>query len=924
MIKRAYFFIYYLLLFLIALATTVIIIASHPQTTRYLTQKLLKENQIGYSKIEGSLLSGITLYDIDYAGAATVKRLKVEYNLLALLNPTPLIKTINVQGITVILKNLPQTDESDGEFSMIPFAVSQLQLNDTHIILDDEELSFDLHASKINYRNRLTVKKLFVKLASSYGVVEINGSIKKDEFYSSAAFAPAPSLSKEYLSLLKGLPQPLIFDLDATTQSLLIRAHFDELSLEDDPNLRLNQADIDLTYFIESSYLAVDAAYFLSYGGFETQIRQKANVSLDATYTSELNATITRHPMELPFETFSVQVCGDAHALKGSLNAGPLVFDVEGKEYKQFLIHAQSKALALSFLSNLPDVLKKNIISFKADTAIELSPFSINGSFDTEGLYSSVEGSYTINKKGQFYTATLNPKLEASIWQGFPMQILSPFKFTYSSVKETGVLKLDANLLKFTLRKKDNTLNAWGNLGSADFKAYGRISSDTEEKIDFATHIPSVNAFLCEFGYADPKEEVLFDAEVDLNTTLVLSEKVKMKSRINLPWYILKADSQTSYKGENLYLESTLIDKELSVDRYSLHVMNQNIYSERASKISFDTNGTISLKEFWIYDNLLLTGFVNPVQRQGNLLLHSDKFNYESKEGNLTLKTDLNATFKDTTLNIEGTITLLDGVITYAPAKEYSISDDIIIIQDIKPYTSSKNSMHIHINAAKPVSYRTKEIDIQIIPDLVLSQEPDSALSVLGMITITEGEVSGAGKLFEFDKSELYFNGVYPINPHLNLNLHHHTLDYIDIEIFVTNTLSSPVIILTSKPAMSQNDIMSYLLFGDTSASVFDNSQESKGTAAVSSLLLATGLKQIVNDTAGVNIDTLNILTNEEGTLGYEIGTRFNKDMRIVYKNDTASSVILQYSLSRSVRIDVDVHETGQGVSILYIKDFKP
>jgi translocation and assembly module TamB len=71
-----------------------------------------------------------------------------------------------------------------------------------------------------------------------------------------------------------------------------------------------------------------------------------------------------------------------------------------------------------------------------------------------------------------------------------------------------------------------------------------------------------------------------------------------------------------------------------------------------------------------------------------------------------------------------------------------------------------------------------------------------------------------------------------------------------------------------------------------------------------------------------VNIDTLNILTNEEGTLGYEIGTRFSKEIRMIYKSDTISSVILQYSLSKSIRIDVDVHETGQGVNIFYIKDF--
>jgi len=91
---------------------------------------------------------------------------------------------------------------------------------------------------------------------------------------------------------------------------------------------------------------------------------------------------------------------------------------------------------------------------------------------------------------------------------------------------------------------------------------------------------------------------------------------------------------------------------------------------------------------------------------------------------------------------------------------------------------------------------------------------------------------------------------------------------------------------------------------------------------SASSLLLGTGLKQMFSQSAGIKIDTLNILTNKEGTLGYEIGSRYNKDIRILYRNDTASSVVVQYSLSKSLRVDVDVVQTGQGINIIYVKDF--
>jgi len=120
---------------------------------------------------------------------------------------------------------------------------------------------------------------------------------------------------------------------------------------------------------------------------------------------------------------------------------------------------------------------------------------------------------------------------------------------------------------------------------------------------------------------------------------------------------------------------------------------------------------------------------------------------------------------------------------------------------------------------------------------------------------------------------------------------------------------------------MSQDDIMSYILFGESARSVFEGSGESS-KLSLSAMLLGSGLKQIFNKSTGVKVDTLNILTNKEGTLGYEIGSRFNKQIRVVYKNDTISSVIIQYSLTKSIRIEVDARETGQGVSIIYVKDF--
>jgi translocation and assembly module TamB len=922
LIRFSYLFVYYLLIILVLLTTTVVVIASHPETARYLADRFLKENGVVYSRVEGSLLNGVALYDINYNDAVMIKRLQIEYNILMLLNPTPTIKKIAAEGSSIILNKLPASKEGDETFSIPAFAISTLQLRDTQLLVDDEMILFDLDASKIHYRRGLNVKKLALRLNTSYGDANLQGDIRSNRLYAKSSVIPQASLIQEYLDSLQGIPATLSLDLEAGTQDLLIHTRFDHIDVKD-TNASLHDADIILSYLLQKNHFTFNSNYGFSYEKFRTEVEHKGTFTAMGAYTSELNATVAQSPLSLPFKSFISEVSGDKRSMLGRLHAGPLHFEFKTDTYKRFNIQAKSKGLPLSFIPDLPAVLNKNSIAFTADALLDTAPFIIKGAFDAEGSHCTFKGSFEMDEDEQLYLTTLTPKPGSDLWADYPMKQFSPLDFVYYNDKKRDILNLDANMLNLTLFKSGNVLTGWGNIGSGHFETHGQVVDTNDTRLHLTADIPSVHTFMSEFGFTSPDDDLLLDAQADINATVTLTDTVTVKSRIHLPWYIIKPDTQTSYQGEGVYLESTLIDEQITIDRYSLNVKDHHIYSQRPSRIAFDANGSLLLKEFWVYDNLLLSGTLNPAQMEGALRLQSERFNYKSKEGNVSLKADIKVDLQsDGRQTIEGEITLLEGVITYEPKTDYTISDDVIIIQDIKPRSKFKRFVNIHINSHKPIGYKTKDVDIHFTPDIILWQEPNTPLSIYGMVTIEDGQVTGGGKLFELDKSEMYFNGSDPINPYLNLNVRHQTLDYIDIQIYITNTLSSPVVILASNPAMSQNDIMSYILFGEPATSAFSSSGEGSTTFAVSSLLLATGLKQIFNDSAGVSIDTLNILTNEEGTLGYEIGTRFSKDIRILYKNDTVSSVILQYSLSRSIRLDIDVHETGQGASILYIKDF--
>jgi len=86
--------------------------------------------------------------------------------------------------------------------------------------------------------------------------------------------------------------------------------------------------------------------------------------------------------------------------------------------------------------------------------------------------------------------------------------------------------------------------------------------------------------------------------------------------------------------------------------------------------------------------------------------------------------------------------------------------------------------------------------------------------------------------------------------------------------------------------------------------------------------MLGAGLKGLIGGVTKIQLDTMNILTTKEGGMGFEVGTRLNKDFRILYKNDAISSVLVQYTVNRWLRLNADIHELGQGINAVYVKDF--
>lgn len=455
--------------------------------------------------------------------------------------------------------------------------------------------------------------------------------------------------------------------------------------------------------------------------------------------------------------------------------------------------------------------------------------------------------------------------------------------------------------------------------GSFDFVNIEGVFQIKNDLLTLDATTSSLKELLCFLGIDEN-----LDASMQLHLQTSLSKKGTLQGELKIPSYFYQ-DASNIYQESNSSLAFSVEDSLLKIHSYNIGFKDSRYYSNKESRVSLSSDGNILIDSFWIYDNLLLHGMYDTTLKETKLHLTSQEFHYDQYDSNVTLRVDVDMKLtQDVEAYIDGEVELLSGFIGYMPKEEFVIDDeDIIFLQDERELPKQqKRNINLHIFSSSPIEYRFQENKIYFSPKLHLTQANEKKLFVVGDIGLHEGDLRFYDKDFTLLKSEIVFDAD-PTNPSLFVTLHHTTEDDVNIEIYITKRVENPLILFSSSPSMSQNDILSYLLFGQSSAGAFDMRDDgSSSQNIIAPFLLSSSLKKVLNDTTPLQIDKLNILTNETGGYGYEVGAKLGKDFRIVYQNSEIATVILQYRLTRSLRFDIDLRESGQGASVIYMKDF--
>ena len=902
----------------ILLASAALYIAFRPDSLEIVNTYFLEPLGVHYTHAEGSILEGFVLHNVR-SDTMEAKTLVLQYNLVKMLEGEHTIDSIKIDGLRLHLDDFI----SDGD-SIWPFPTFQLRdVSITNLqLISAYPVELDLRGKNGTYDgDTINFASLTATLKSRYASGAIHGVVRNSSLKGLCDFYPNAAELAPLSGRFTALPRTLRIKInDLSAEQALLQTAIARLESKQDPSVHAEAITLNFRYLYENDYLDIDALYRLVRANDSLQTKQHLRYALDGTTTTEFDALVTsEHP--LPANTLHGEFTDSPKGLSGLLQLDGSTLQLASTDYERFNWKLRSEHKNLSFIPTLPETLRSSALELNAKGSYLLSTNGLHGDIQAIHDHAHFKGTFSTQNGHHSLDGNLTLVQDAAMWKNWAHKPPEHLILSLDDEINATRLQLSGESLALNASLRGDNLKGSGNYLGAFFDIDGSLG---DNRVDIDLLIPSLFSTLAKLEPIELHKGEYYDAEIRARTHIDFTNTLTIKSELKIPWYAAVLDSQRAYAGTNGSMSVDYRDGNITINRYQFEIADHPIFSDKTSHIHLSSTGGVMIDEFWIYDSLLLSGNIQN-DLSAALRLQSNRFSYKGPEGEAHARADLAFTRdSEANQNLSGELTILDSTITYLPLQQFKVmDDDIIIIQDVRPPSGAKFAMNLHITADEPIHFKTKELDLRLNPDITLWKDPTEAMQILGMVTIPSGSATTAGKYFTIKHSEIYFGGDVPLNPYLNLTIAHE-VEYNKFLIYVTHTLDSPIFLFSSDPVMSQNDIMSYILFGAPASAVGggDNSTTTV-RADATNFMLGAGLKGLIGGATKLQIDTMNILTTAEGGMGFEVGARLNKDLRVLYKNDTVSSVLLQYTVNRWLRLDADIHELGQGINAIYIKDFR-
>ena len=214
--------------------------------------------------------------------------------------------------------------------------------------------------------------------------------------------------------------------------------------------------------------------------------------------------------------------------------------------------------------------------------------------------------------------------------------------------------------------------------------------------------------------------------------------------------------------------------------------------------------------------------------------------------------------------------------------------------------------MEVNLSIPSGLWIRGQGLDVELSGDLSLTYR-GGAPSITGELAADRGHFIFLGRTFRMESGTITFYGEDEINPALNINLTINVEGTL-VRVSVGGTLLDPQLGFSSEPAMSEGDIMSFLLFGRPLEDL-NNNQMDLVQSRAADIVTTFGSAQLEAKLAGqLGVDMVRIRDTKGDAKGSSLvlGKYISRKVLLEYERALESNLFfisLDYFLTRHFRL---------------------
>ncbi|QKF73953.1 autotransporter translocation and assembly factor TamB [Aliarcobacter faecis] len=892
-------------------------------TSNQLTQKIFEyvssEFPLKYSKVEGSLYSGIKVENLNYDDMVKAKSLYIKPSLLSLLVKEIYIYDLKIEEITLGDKlflfinelNKPKEEEKEESSFDIPFSLFIKNFEATLYNFAYEEQKIDevfLKAKNLSSNLKDTISgDVFTNIKSNLANIQADINLDNNNYKIESRIDLKEYVKSLFLLQAKGNLEKVDFSINS-----------EQLKVENiEQKFDIKDFKLLGNYDIKNSNLEISSLNSnLKYGEIFSNIEAKAkmlNNDIDSlNFNVDLKTTIKKSIYEALQRDIEIK--------------SNLTGNLKEIKFKNVLASNQiSIDKTILKIEDLPlngavKIDNKNIDIFANLYLKEIGNIKINSSYKKDIFKLDLE-SNIVNLK-------LDSKDFKKIIFDLDIKNLNPNNF-YELDKSIKISKIKGKIKgEF---KENLSLNADLVLNDSFF--INSIFKTKKDSFEATVKNSSIVANI------DKNEEV---TNIKTNIKELKNLEVELNKILEIPALNLLGSVDSSLQISPNSIDFELSSPKISQENESLEkinikgkLKNETIVFDKLDfiigkvyDINLEKNFTLLKPAFFNisnfngnfeFDNILL----KTLKQDKNILLNivtKNLFLEHSSYGNGFLNSNLHINIdEESKILISGDIKVDKLKAFYnIPALSISKDKDIIIVSKKeklieKDYFLENIALDLSIQS-DDIKYSVKNIDLKAKVALNIKKEFSKSLRIYGSVHDVAGTFSELGKTYTIDDSSIHFKGLEQIDPILDIKASTKVED-IQISILISGTLSNPRVNLNSNPMMNQKDILSYLIFGTNFASDSKNLQSKQSQA---SLFLLNELSKDYAKELGVDM----IYFQYDPTTQYietHIGKNIGEKNKVVLKNKSqGGQIVLMRELTKLWNVELGFEEKTQSLDLIY------